>query len=1148
MNGRKTSFRLSGWLLLCFTCSGMSGLIYEVSWVRLLELVFGSTTYAVATVLAVFMGGLALGSYAMGRTIRRFENYHPLGLYAGIEILIALAALAIPYLIQSFAPIQHSLLKIVGDSFVATTVLRFAMSGVVLLIPTFLMGATLPLVSELVARDPRFGRRSIGWLYSANTLGAVFGCALAGLVLFPVLGLTKTQWVAMCLNLLAAYGAWKLSRWSSEELVVNDGADQDDLVGTRLIYNTDTEPTLDDARSMVGIYAISGLVSMLYEVAWTRVLVLVLGSSVYAYTIMLMTFLLGIALGAWAGNRFVRNRCFIFHAAALAQIGIMLTTYLGVHLVEDLPWFYLQAYEFLPASSNALMATQFLFAFALMILPTIGLGAMFPITMLGLPAKEESAAGMVGWAYASNTLGAIGGSVLGGFFLVPWLGTQKTLLIGVGINAALAAWAISHIKRGALRRMRKPVAVGLLLTGAAVLVITPVWDPAIMSCGIFRYARKFVGSDHEQFRDRVHEATGEVLSFDEGLTCAVTVTRGRDLIRLSVNGKPDASVPSDLPNPFPAPGATTSDGDLGTQVLLGQIPLLLAPQRDDVLVIGFGSGVTVGSVLTHAVKKVDVVELESAVIRGSRFFEHFNRKPLQDPRTHLIVNDARNHLLVTENQYDVIISEPSNPWIPGAANLFTREFFELGKTRLRSDGTFCLWLQMYEIQSDHFEMLLRTFASVFPEVHLFRQGLDAILVGTTASRPIDVARMKSRWTGGVQEVLQSIHRTHPEDLLAHYWVGGQELRDQLQGTAFNTDDNRRIEFAAPLQVMVKRSGDDSSSVIARLFHEKSTGLIPHIKSPEFADKASFWLRLSEVAWQNRLYPDALRYGQRSLKLESSAEALRAVVLAMERTGQHDPALSLVDQYQKELPDSATVLQAKAELLSFAGKWSGVRKTAERWLQLNAADSRGRYFLAISSYHLKAPEEALQALEMLKSWLWEDKEYHDLPWYLGTLYWQYNRFDEAVPCLELYIQREPQHVQARLELIDALQRTGRESEAISHCLKLSQVSAAMGEQVLRSAVTSLQTGDFPVAAEQLERARRLKPWDSDIALRLAYTQEQQGNLKAATDTLETFLNKTPDRAAVVGYLSGLLAKQNQKERAQVLAARYRVLTGETWDAK
>lgn len=1147
MNGISPRARLYSWLLVCFLCSGMSGLIYELSWVRQLELVFGSTTYAVATVLAVFMGGLALGSFLMGRLVHRLSGFHPLRVYAWIEVGIAVLAFITPYLIQSFVPVEQALWKNVESSFAATTLLRFALSALVLIVPTLLMGATLPLMSELVTRDKQLNRHFVGWLYTFNTAGAVLGCLLAGLVFFPKVGLIHTQWIAMGLNAVAALGAWRLSSGMlRDHEVENQSTLRDELPGTRLVQASDIEPTLQEARALVGMYAVSGFVSMLYEVAWSRVLVLVLGSSIYAYTIMLSTFLLGLALGAWAGNRFLKNRAYVFHAIALAQVFILLTTYVGVQSVEDLPYLYLKAFEAFPSSPETFLGIQFLFAFALMILPTIGLGAMFPIVLQGLPTTGSTTPALVGWAYTWNTVGAILGSVAAGFWLVPLVGSQKTMLLGVLLNAALGAWAMSFMQRGFLRRCRRTVGAALLLAGFAGLSLTPPWDPAVMSSGMFRYAKDYAGLDREEFLKRLKSLSGEVLFFDEGLTCTVTVKRSGDLINLAVNGKPDASVPSSLKDPF-STSEDTRQGDLGTQILLGQLPLLLGERRDDVLVIGLGSGVTLGSVLTHPVKRVDCLELEHAVVEGSRFFEEYNRKPLADPRTHMVVNDARNHLLVNDRQYDVIISEPSNPWIPGAANLFTKEFFELSRTRLRPQGTFCLWLQMYEIEPEHFELILRTFASVFPEMHLFRNGFDAVVLGSAQPLSIDLSRVKARWSEEVQQQFAWMRTRTLEELLTHYWIGGRQLRDEVAGAGFNTDDNRFIEFAAPLQVILRNGAPvKPETLVPRLYEAVSQGLIPHLADPQLAGDAGFWLRVSEASRRENLPVDALRYARHSLHLAPSPEAVRAVSLGLMATKQADKCLTFLEEHSGRFAGTAPYQRARAEVFAQLGRWGEVRTTAAEWLKLEPTDPRAKYFWGISQFHLGDGAEAFRALESVRNELWDDREYRKLPYFLGLLLCDRGQWAEAVAALETHLKREPQHVGSRLKLIDALNRSGRETDAIGQCQQLVQVSSSVGEKALRNGVASIQRGEYPNAAAQLEYARSLKPWDPDIALRLAYAQEQQGDLKKATATLEGYLKRSPDRPQVLGYLSGLLEKQQLNDRAKVMADRYRVLTGESWD--
>jgi spermidine synthase len=294
---------------------------------------------------------------------------------------------------------------------------------------------------------------------------------------------------------------------------------------------------------------------------------------------------------------------------------------------------------------------------------------------------------------------------------------------------------------------------------------------------------------------------------------------------------------------------------LPTQILLGQLPLLFAPKRDEVLVVGLGSGLTVGSVLTHPVKGVDCIELEDAVVQGSRFFEEHNRKPLADPRTAILVNDARNHLLVTGERYDVIISEPSNPWIAGAANLFTRESFEHSRRRRNAGGLFCQWLQLYELQAEDFATVLRTFASVFPHVHLFRVNHDAILLGSAGPLAMDETELRGRLTEPVREDLARIDIHGLEDVLARHWIGGAELARCVPPGPLNTDDNRRIEFAAPLQVLAGGDRNAGLEGIARLFEGAGSAAVPHLRLAASTKPEEFWAGVSEAALRISQYSE-----------------------------------------------------------------------------------------------------------------------------------------------------------------------------------------------------------------------------------------------------------------------------------------------------
>ena len=1172
----------------------MSGLIYEVAWVRSLELIFGTTTFAVATVLAAFMGGLACGSYFMGRLAPRWRSWHPLRLYALLEVLIAASALLIPFLLHALVPVYQSIWSWSHASFFSFSLLRLALCALVLLLPTLLMGATLPVVSRFVSAAPeprpedseptpaatQLGPRHIGLLYTFNTLGAVLGCAAAGLVLFPAIGLARTQWIAVLLNLAAAAGSWQLARLTASPSVDPEvTANSTDTTGTSGAPGAEQTqngggleggPARGVAWALVTAFAVSGFVAMLYEVAWSRVLVLVLGSSTYACTIMLTTFLLGLALGAGLITRWLKPGTVPpLVASGLCQLVIAATTYVSLVLVEQMPFYYLKAYEAFEPSPRGLLGVQFLLAMALMILPTLGLGAMFPITIQGLNPSGAKAARVVGWAYALNTVGAIAGSVLAGFLMIPQLGSQRTMLVGIAINGLLGLALWMSGTQGALRRYRLLLGSVLLLLGGGLFHGTPRWDPAVMSSGVFRYVRDYLGLSQQAFRERARKVTGEVLLFDEGLTCTVTVFRNPECLSLLVNGKPDASTPSGLSNPFDpnAPGLLL---DLPTQILLGQLPLLLAPRRDRTLVIGLGSGLTVGSVLTHPVKQVDCVELEHAVVEGSRFFEEFNHRPLDDPRTRLVVNDARNHLLVTDQRYDVIISEPSNPWIPGAANLFTREFFEISRRKLSDDGVFCQWIQLYELQGEHFESILRTFTSVFPEAHLFRVNHDAMLIGSPRALGMAPTEWERRLTPRVREDLARIRVGSVEDLLARYWVGGAELKQGLEKAGLNTDDNMRIEFAAPLQILASSGASSGSTAavspaggtatghgtrpsIAQLYEGRTSGAISFVKPEALAGEpggaAGFWARVAESALREGM-PETRIYSGHSLKLQPNARAAAAEGTALLLQGASVEARRRLEESARQFPESPELARALAQAYARLQEWPLARRQAERWTKAEPADPLAWFQLGRALFYLNEGEASLEAFRHIPSAGAGREELKDLPFYAGALQVQRGDYAGAATQFHAFLQREPAHVEARVQLAEALFRSGHPTVAAVHWQRVAQSNTRRAAQLQEQGAAAWVAGRQGEALSQLEEARRLDPANADTALMLARLQVLTGKPQAATRTLQRYLEAFPDRAPLLGYLSQLLKGQaqgqEQAKEAGVLAARYRALTGTTWE--
>ncbi len=770
---------------LMFFLSGAAGLVYEVVWLRMLILVFGSTQFAVGTILTAFMGGLALGSFLFGRRIDRHGN--PLRLYGLLELGIGLYALLIPLLFDLLVPVYTTIWNRFAPSFFTFSLIRFGFIMLVLIVPTSLMGGTLPILSKFVTRREDAIGMSVGTLYAINTFGAVVGTAAAGFFLIAAFGSRATLLTAAVINLVIGLFSLLLSRGREPAEAAH--------------VSTVPEPLEDrpaiprDARLLLLIVGGTGFVAMIYEIAWTRVLALIIGSSVYAFTIMLTTFLVGLALGAAVvagladrvrGRYAIELLIGLLAGTAVAAFGTLLT-------FNQLPYYFTRLYHLVRGNQPLIFAIEFLIAFVVMLLPTLLIGGIFPLVLRHCSERISRLGRSVGSVYASNTVGTILGSFLAGFFLIPLVGIQGSILLAISLDLLLAAILVIGAT-GGLRRLTGwslPLRLGgvavLVLLGVGLNLASPSWNTLVMNSGVYQYAEGFE-KDQLTPEGFMEFAVGDfdLLFYEEGMTVSVMVVYqdSADSYFLAVNGKIDAS----------------SSGDMPTQLLSGHLPVLLTQDASNALVIGYASGITVGAVTRHALEEITAVEIEPAILRGSRYFNAFNNKPMEDPRVRIIKNDGRNYLLVNDEKYDVIISEPSNPWMTVAANLFTREFFELGASRLKPGGVFTQWLQMYGMSTEDLKVLLRTFRSVFPHVLVFNtiDRADLVLVGARHPLSFDLGELKSRMSElSVGVDLRRIKVETPQDLLSYFVFGDKELDSLLGEGPINTDDNALIEFRAP---------------------------------------------------------------------------------------------------------------------------------------------------------------------------------------------------------------------------------------------------------------------------------------------------------------------------------------------------------------
>lgn len=763
----------------------------------MLGLVFGATTLAVSTVLAAFMGGLALGSALAGRFAGKVER--PVRAYGFLEIGIAIYALAVPLIFSVVDNLYAIIWQHFHPSFFVFSSLRFLLSCLMLLVPTTLMGATLPLLSAALTRSAHSNSgsvTSVTRLYTRNLVGAIGGSLVAGFILLPILGVRATIYAASIINIAIGIVAILVDRprQAGSEAGPSPAARLESPgveTATSLAAGTNL-----DARSFWLFCAfVSGFVTISTQVAWTRILSMIIGSSTYAFSIVVALFLLGLSGGAFliarrgqGGNqRDMMVKVEMFTAASLI---------LSLTVVNKIPEILINTGLKLEiASWIGLLALQVLSVALLVLLPAFLMGMVMPLVLnwTGCHTEDESVK-LVGRSYAVNTVGAIAGAFAAGFVLIPRVSTRFTIIVAAALCLVVAAVAYKPEAEVRDKDLKRGLAAG----GAGVLIVlmfifAPRMNLADLSIGAFdslmRVIAKSRGETTEEASSRPGPAIHKLLMYEEGPTSTVSVRQDWDIISMAINGRTNASDRDDMP----------------TQVMLGQLPLLLAPNTKNALVVGYATGVTAGSMLQSALGELECLELEPATIRGSQFFEHVNNKPLNDPRMRLIIDDARTYLRVTPKRFDIIVSEPSHPWVPGVANLFTEEFFQLGRDRLADEGVFVQWLQIYQLSTDSLRSVLATFHQVFPHVSVYRvegatKGKDLLLVGSR--HPLEFERLmeRTRERMGDQRVAAELARVNirsEADVRAWYVCDESRLGPAVAGAVINTDDNMHIETTVP---------------------------------------------------------------------------------------------------------------------------------------------------------------------------------------------------------------------------------------------------------------------------------------------------------------------------------------------------------------
>jgi len=744
----------------CYFITGAFGLTYEIVWSRYLALLVGNTAYAHAAVLATFMGGLALGAAIFGPLADRIRD--GLAAYGWLEVLVGLFGALFPAWFGICEGLADALFPHLAAGSAGLGAAKLVVAVVCILPPSILMGGTLPLLTRALTQTVDGVRSSVAGLYATNAAGAVVGGLVTGFFSLGALGLPGTVTLAGIANTLLGIAIVGVARRHPR------AAPEADPPPTGA---AETDPSV--RRLAIGIAAFSGFATMALEVAWIRLGVLLLGSSTYAFTLMLAAFISGISGGAYLVASPAAARWRLRRAIAWGLLATALSLAVFLTLYPRLPYLtgrLLRAFAPDPEAFGLYQLAVYSVCFVAMCVPAMVAGVVLPATVR-LATESGRIGARLGQVYAANTLGTLLGATLTGLLLFRWIGVEGVF------RAALVAYALAAAYVGWRARSRS-LLLGVLLAGAWPL-LTSASDPRLTNDGTYRRHRPLTAG-FEGFAASVRRA--DQLYFADGPHASVSVLRAGDQTTLRVNGKPDAS----------------TGADMTTQSLLGHLPMLLHPAPHDVFVLGLGSGVTAGAVLAHGEVDLTVAEISQEVVDAERHFRHVNGAPTQDPRTRLLVDDARTVLRVDATRYDVFVSEPTNPWQAGVSGLFTVEFYDLVRARLKPGGLFVQWMHVYETDDAMVSLVVATLLDRFPHVAVFEIGpSDFAFVAGERPLTLDPDAFASR-VAHVAPHLARVDAERPFVLLATQVKSAATLRADFPDEPVNSDEYPVLEMRAPV--------------------------------------------------------------------------------------------------------------------------------------------------------------------------------------------------------------------------------------------------------------------------------------------------------------------------------------------------------------
>ena len=1021
-----------------FFISGLTGLVYEVTWVRLFTFVFGNTTYSVTAVLSAFLSGLGLGSWIAGRLVDTRKN--PLKLYAGLEWGIALTAPAVPFLISSLEPLYAFIYQNITSSLSLLMLIKFFISFTLLLLPTFFMGATLPVISSfLVNRTDSIGPR-IGLLYAFNTLGATLGCFFTGFVFIKTFGVRETTWLTALINLALGLIFIVLHKTIPPDAYKKDVKDVTTLLPLKKSH----------LKLILVVFAVAGFTSLAYEFLWTRLLVFKLKTTIYAFTIMLTTFLSGIGLGSLLFPALQKG---IKPYNYWRLLGI-LEALIGLYALISIIFFGHLEYgaASLPDNWTRQVLQQMLLSAAIMFFPTLLMGITFPVVSRLFSQHLTHIGNSVGSVYSSNTIGGIIGVLLTGFFIVPLLGTQKSIIAMALINLTLAAILIycdPFVEGRKKTWIQYGLTPGIGVTALVILLLTPKdW--------LFQYYN--IG---EKFLD----SRAEILYAAEGPEGITTVHRYRNGDRVISTGSINV--------------AGTSTTLRTTQKLQAHIPMLLHPHPKKVCQIGFGSGETARIVLGYDVDKLDLAEISPGVLEASdKYFQDINDGVIHHEKFHPFIMDGANYLRLTREKYDVIMNDSIWPYYAGNSGLYTQEHFLAGKDHLTEGGLMTSWLPL-SMDLESFKILIKTFHSVFPHISIWlattHYNKHALIVGSLKPINIPLDPFFGRFQRYAEKDLASLKLNDPIYFLNIFKFDESSLNEIFDPVALHTENNPLLEFA-PSRTKAEQSGRLS---IYKLIQQYRTSPLDHLIDRETLDPKTGAETLSDLTTAFEI--EGLILGGIIKRESFEKDYMKEFEKALSLNPDHPAARQLIRETQRTLESKAMdisqldyhELLKNAENLIKNGAADAAIRALRQALQLKPDSYEAYNKLGIAYNENGEAEKALQSFhQSIKT----NPKYAPPYANIGSYYLREGTLDQGVEYLKKSILLNPEQPNAHRELASAYAQTNRLDLAAHHFEKTLEYEPENPHNYFNLGLIYHHQGEDQKAIQFIEKGLKYAPDD------------------------------------------------------------------------